>query len=75
MVVCSCDAGDGDLRCVPRTPQLPMTTQSSASEAPVDVATLNSKEAVREMVSRLSDDSVRQLLIERLDAVATESEG
>lgn len=56
----------------PASAQLPMTTQSSASEAPVDVAALNSKEAVREMVSRLSDDSVRQLLIERLDAVATE---
>ena len=34
--------------------------------------TIDSPEAVRELVSRLSDNEVRSLLLERLDAVATE---
>ena len=44
--------------------------QKSAEEVDVSLESPASKEAVRELVSRMSDDSVRKLLIERLDAVA-----
>ena len=40
----------------------------------IEIADPESKEAVRELVSTLSDDAVRALLIERLDAVAEAKE-
>ncbi len=54
---------------------IPSTTTSAYGDTsePVSTATLESPAAVRELVSRLDDDAVRQLLIERLDAVATEA--
>ncbi|MEM7378457.1 MAG: hypothetical protein AAF460_13245, partial [Pseudomonadota bacterium] len=47
-------------------------TSSAAETATPDLSTESpaSKEAVRDLVSQLSDSAVRQLLIERLDAVA-----
>ena len=50
--------------------QMPLTTAGSNEPAAVVIEEPKSKEAVREMVARLSDDTVRSLLIERLDAVA-----
>ena len=47
---------------------IPGTTQET--EAPVTLDEPLSREAVREMVATLSDNAVRALLIERLDAVA-----
>ena len=44
------------------------TTDAVRAELAVDTPT--SKAAVRDLVSQLNDDAVRQLLIERLDAVA-----
>ena len=44
--------------------------QTEAPAATIDLDDPESKEAVRELVSSLSDDAVRALLIERLDAVA-----
>jgi small-conductance mechanosensitive channel len=56
------------------TAQLPTTiSEPAAPDAPTLEQPL-SKEAVRDMVSRLSDDDVRSLLIQRLDAVAEETE-
>lgn len=42
----------------------------NSENASADYEVPESKEAVREMVSKLSDESVRSLLIDRLDAVA-----
>lgn len=47
---------------------------SSVSDSGVVDKPLNSPEAVREMVSRLSDKEVRELLLERLDSVASEQQ-
>ncbi len=47
--------------------QLP---QSEAPAVAIEIEDPESKEAVRQLVSTLSDDAVRTLLIERLDAVA-----
>ena len=45
---------------------------SSEEEATSDISLLNSPEAVTALVSRLSDNEVRDLLLQQLDAVATE---
>lgn len=50
----------------------PATTDKPA--APAAASTPLSKEAVREMVSRLSDEEVRRLLIEQLDRAAAPAE-
>ncbi|MEM7444935.1 MAG: mechanosensitive ion channel domain-containing protein [Pseudomonadota bacterium] len=50
--------------------QLPGLTSSSTEETPEIVPEDLTPETVLEMVSRLSDEDVRTLLIERLDAVA-----
>ncbi len=47
-----------------------MTDQSGQAESILELDNPTSKEAVREMVSTLSDSDVRALLIQRLDAVA-----
>jgi len=52
---------------------LPGTSKESAA-APVELDDPTSKAMVRDMVSQLSDDSVRALLIQRLDAVAEANE-
>ncbi|WP_299498586.1 mechanosensitive ion channel family protein [uncultured Roseobacter sp.] len=49
--------------------QVALPTSSSAAETAEPVE-LTSPEAVREMVAQMSDDQVRQMLLERLDAVA-----
>lgn len=49
---------------------LPISTLSEDADIPTALEDPTSKEAVRALVSTLSDDSVRALLIERLDAVA-----
>lgn len=54
------------------TPQA--VTAAPADGIALSLADPESKAAVRELVSQLSDDSVRALLIERLDAVAEEKE-
>jgi small-conductance mechanosensitive channel len=46
---------------------------SSGNETPPPIVELTSTEAVREMVSRMSDAEVRAVLLERLDAVAAEA--
>ena len=46
------------------------TTGTEVAPAPVTIDQPLSKEAVRDLVSRLNDDQVRDLLIQRLDAVA-----
>ena len=53
---------------------LPGSGQSDLTEVPIELAQPESKEAVRALVSTLSDDAVRALLIERLDAVAEAKE-
>ena len=50
--------------------QLLPATDSEGETRPVELTTPLSKETVRDLVSRMSDDAVRALLIERLDAVA-----
>lgn len=47
-------------------------SSTEATSAPIDFESLDSRAAVRDVVSRLNDDTVRQLLIERLDAVAVQ---
>ena len=47
-------------------------SSSSAETEAAETQVLDSPEAVRELVSRLSDNEVRSLLLERLDAVAAE---
>ncbi|MHC4804529.1 MAG: mechanosensitive ion channel family protein [Planctomycetota bacterium] len=47
----------------------------AATEAPVTLPDPLTPEAVRELVSRLSDAEVRALLLQRLDAVAAKAEG
>ncbi|MEM6660803.1 MAG: mechanosensitive ion channel family protein [Pseudomonadota bacterium] len=47
-----------------------MPTSAAEAETQLDANDLTSPEAVREMVSRLSDIEVRSLLLKRLDAVA-----
>lgn len=49
---------------------LTVTEEGDAANNVITFSDPDSKEAVREMVSTLSDDAVRALLIERLDAVA-----
>ena len=65
------------LICLFLAPQLQaaglIPTLEQSSESPVTDAELDDPAAVREMVSRLSDEQVRTLLIERLDIVAEES--
>ena len=56
-----------------RAQQIAVTT-TEANKVPVGLEDPQSKEAVRELVSALSDDSVRALLIQRLDAVAEANE-
>ncbi|MEM6988086.1 MAG: mechanosensitive ion channel domain-containing protein, partial [Pseudomonadota bacterium] len=51
------------------TPNAPVS-ETDAVRADIALDAPNSKAAVRELVSHLSDDAARQLLIERLDAVA-----
>ena len=53
--------------------QLPVTPQAP-TETTVQLPDPLTPEAVRDMVSRLSDDQVRSLLLQRLDAVAAASE-
>ncbi len=53
--------------------QLPTSSEPTDSTAVILEQPL-SKEAVRDLVSRLNDDQVRGLLIQRLDAVADEEE-
>ncbi len=53
---------------------LPTSTSSDSPEKLIELKDPESKAAVREMVSKLSDDSVRALLIQRLDAVAEAKE-
>ncbi|MCH9669990.1 MAG: mechanosensitive ion channel family protein, partial [Gammaproteobacteria bacterium] len=53
--------------------QLPPSAQST-TPAPIALEDPESKVAVREMVAKLSDDAVRALLIQRLDAVAQAKE-
>ena len=47
-------------------------SSTSAGLEAAETQTLDSPEAVRELVSRLSDSDVRSLLLERLDAVAAQ---
>ena len=54
---------------------MPLVASAQFSAAADDTSAVTlpdplTPEAVRELVSRLSDDQVRQLLLERLDAVA-----
>ncbi|MEM1344748.1 MAG: mechanosensitive ion channel domain-containing protein [Pseudomonadota bacterium] len=49
--------------------QSPASLATTSADAPAD---LDSQEAVRDMVARLSDAEVRALLLERLDAVAAD---
>ncbi|MEM7190123.1 MAG: mechanosensitive ion channel family protein, partial [Pseudomonadota bacterium] len=51
--------------------QVPIPSQEAAAPAAEE---LSSPEAVREMVSRLSDSEVRAMLLQRLDAVASKNE-
>ncbi len=53
--------------------QMMLATGSAASSEAAVPVMLDSPEAVREVVSQLSDAEVRKLLLERLDAVAAES--
>ncbi|MDA9008965.1 hypothetical protein N9K16_03285 [Alphaproteobacteria bacterium] len=57
----------------PATAQMMLPT-GSGGEAVVKLDDPETKADVREMVSQLSDDSVRALLIQRLDAVAEAKE-
>lgn len=50
--------------------QLLPSPDEATPAAAIGLGEPNSQEAVRELVSRLSDDAVRALLIQRLDAVA-----
>ncbi|MBX2880089.1 MAG: mechanosensitive ion channel [Granulosicoccus sp.] len=50
--------------------ELSVTEQSDDAGSLIALDDPSSKEAVRDMVSKLSDDAVRALLIQRLDAVA-----
>jgi hypothetical protein len=54
----------------PASAQLPMPVTDSSETPSVALQDPESREAVRAMIATLSDDSVRALLIERLDAVA-----
>ena len=49
------------------------SSQSQASESATDLGSPDSKEEVRDLVATMSDNDVRALLIERLDAVAEEN--
>ncbi|MEM9062812.1 MAG: mechanosensitive ion channel family protein [Pseudomonadota bacterium] len=59
----------GVMAFTPALAQLPTTSAEQPPEA-VTLPDPLTPEAVRDMVSRLSDDQVRSLLLERLDAVA-----
>ncbi len=52
--------------------QVLSTSTSDDSEVVADVSLLDSPEAVSQLVSRLSDKEVRELLLQQLDAVASE---
>lgn len=56
-------------------PGATLAEHESAEEgaSPAEVEALRSPEAVREMVARLSDEEVRALLLERLDAQASQT--
>ncbi|MFT6350387.1 MAG: hypothetical protein ACJAYB_003435, partial [Psychromonas sp.] len=55
------------------TPLTEVSAKGTASNA-IELKDPDSKVAVRELVSRLNDAAVRDLLIERLDAVAEANE-
>lgn len=50
-------------------------TDDSAKPPEISEETLSSPEAVRSMVARMSDEQVREILLERLEAVAEEHSG
>ena len=54
---------------------LPATGSDTKAEASVKLPEPLSEEAARDLLSKLSDTEVRQLLLERLDAVAKERRG
>lgn len=55
---------------MPASAQLPVTPQAPAETA-VELPDPLTPEAVNALVARLSDDEVRALLLQRLDAVAS----
>ena len=58
------------LLCLIAGPAFSQSTAAPAEPAGVTLPTPLTREAVRELVARMSDDQVRDLLLQRLDAVA-----
>lgn len=56
----------------PSIAQVPMTGTSSSTPAPASVPEDLTPDQVDDLVARMSDDQVRALLLERLDAVAAQ---